>query len=332
MEENTFPPVLKSLINSINAEGHLQSWQLNTTLDTYSLTLEWDRKAFCNNDDHKPSESVESWLENSTQTPGQTTALLNEDHNTDVSKEVKMQWINVKTLKRCDSQTRCVQNPSTVDNNYIEDDTELNVLNESDIPEAAMNENEVEYETQISIQGRRKPNPLIETQLCERNFNLKTRFNSSPGKYNGSHTASDSGQLTNDNRVKETRSMHFSKQDDDKKKAICSCGEAFSSRSLSISHLLSTCPVSLCFRVELEYNVQQVIDSWHGDEKVIGKAWWQSYKTNGFRDIGIELKDEKTEQLQALVNQFIDKTITQTLRDKKGNSFVLMAGLNDLED
>lgn len=331
MEENTFPPVLKSLINSINAEGHLESWQLNTTLEKYSLTLEWARSAFCNNDDHKASKS-DSRLENSAQKPDQTAALLNEDHDNDASKEVDMRenQENVKTTKRCDFQKRCVQRPRTDDN--IEEDIELNALNESEIPEAVMNENEVEYTTQLSVQGRRKPSTLNETQLCERNIYWKTQFNSSPGKYNGSHTASVSGQLTNDNRVTETHSMHFSKQDDNKKKAICSCGETFSSRSLSISHLLSTYPVSLCFRVELECNVQRVIDSWHGDDKVIGKSWWQSYKNNGFPEIEMELKDEKSEQLETLVNRFIERTITQTLRDKNGNSFVLMSGLSDLED
>ena len=75
-----------------------------------------------------------------------------------------------------------------------------------------------------------------------------------------------------------------------------------------------------------------MIDNWHGNEKVIAKAWWQSYKMNGFPDTGIELKDEKSKQLEGLVNQFIERTITQTLRDKNGNLFVLMEGLNDLED
>ncbi len=150
MEENTFPPVLKSLINSINAEGRLQSWKLNTTLEKYSLTLEWARSPFCNNDDDKPSKS-DSRPENSTQKPDQTTALLNEDHDKDASKEVDMRERNVKTIKRCDFQTTCVQSPRVVDNNYIEEDTELNVLNESDIPEAVMNENEVEYRGVASL-------------------------------------------------------------------------------------------------------------------------------------------------------------------------------------
>lgn len=75
-----------------------------------------------------------------------------------------------------------------------------------------------------------------------------------------------------------------------------------------------------------------MIDSLYGDQKVIGKAWWQSYKNNGFPDAVQELKDEKAEQLEALVNQFIESAFTQTLRDHNGNEFVLIAGLNHLDD
>lgn len=329
MDENTFPPVLKSLINSINAEGHLQSWQLNTTLEKYSLTLEWARAAFCNNDDHTALKS-DSRPDDLVQKPDRIIELPNAEYYKDVSNEASMRGNNVKTLKRCDFQTRCVQNPRAEDS--IEEEISLNAHSEIEVPEAVMTENEVEYKTQISAQGRRKLSPLNETQLCERNVKCKTRFTSPPRKDNRQHTATLSGTLTNNDKDTETHSMHFSKQDDVKKKANCSCGKTFISRSLSISHLLSTCPVSLCFRVELEYNVQRVIDSWHGDEKVIGKAWWQRYKNNGFAESETELKDEKSKQLGALVSRFIERAITQTLRDKKGNLFVLMAGLNDLED
>lgn len=324
MEENAFPPVLKNLINSINAEGHLQNWQLQTTLETYSLTLEWIRPASCNGTgDHKfkPLKS-DSRAENSAQTSDQTVAYLETDH--DHNKETNARGKSEKTEKGYDFRKSCVQSPKA--DNIVEEGTEFNAFSESAIPEAVMSENEVEYETQVSNQEKRQPKPSRKIQVCEPSFNRKTQFNLSPRKHGG-HTADVSGQV-----AKDTHSVPISKQDDHKKKAICSCGEAFTSRNLAISHLLSTCPVSLCFRIELECNIKPVIDSWYGDQKVIGKAWWQSYKNNGSPDAVQELKDEKAEQLEALVNQFIESAFTQTLRDHNGNEFVLIAGLNHLDD
>jgi len=75
-----------------------------------------------------------------------------------------------------------------------------------------------------------------------------------------------------------------------------------------------------------------VIDSWHGDQKVIGKAWWHSYKNNGFPDVVQELKAEKVEQLEVIVNKFIESAFTRPFRDRNGNEFVLIAGLNCLDD
>ena len=326
---NAFPPVLKNLINSINAEGRLRSWQLQTTLETYSLTLEWIRPASCKGiDDHKfKLIKSDSRTENlhSAQAFGQTATLLETDH--DYEMETNAQGKNGKTKN--EFAENCVQNPGT--DNIIEEDTELNALSESATPEAMMNENEVEYKTQVSSQEKRQRETSTEIQVCGPRFYRKTQFCLTPGNHRAP-IANVSGQVANGNSVTETHSVPYSKQDEHEKKAICSCGEIFTSRSSCISHLLSTCPVSICFRIELECNMQRVIDSWHGDQKVIGKAWWQSYQSNGFPDSIQELKDEKAEQLKALVNQFIERACTQTLIDHNGNEFVLITGLNHLYD
>ena len=159
-------------------------------------------------------------------------------------------------------------------------------------------------------------------QRCRRNVNREI-FNLLPVKSNECHTAI----VTDEDKITETTSERFSKQDDYMKKVICSCGETFTAHQSSLSHLLSSCPVSLCFRIELNCNVQQVIDSWHGDEKIAGVSWWQDYKKNGFPDVQVELKDEKVERLSALINQFIERASTETLNDQNGSSFVLMTGL-----
>ena len=324
MEENAFPPVLKNLINSINAEGRLQSWQPQTTLETYSLTLEWIRPASCKEtEDHKFMNS-DSSAENSAQASDQTT-LLETDHDYDMAANTQRK--KGKTVKSYDFPTNCVQSPRT--DNITEERNELNAISESEIPEALMNENEVDYDTQVSRLEKRQPEPERKTLVSS--FKRKAQFNFSPRKQGG-HIADFSGQVANDNRVTEALSVPFSKQDDHKNQAICSCGEAFTSRNLSLSHLLSTCPVSLCFRVELECNIQRMIDSWHGDQRVIGKAWWQSYKDNGFPDALLKLKDEKAKQLEVIVNKFIESAFTRPLRDHNGNEFVLITGLNYLDD
>ena len=328
MEDTAFPSMLKNLINSINAEGRLQSWQLQTTLETYSLTLEWIRPASCKGTrDHefKPMKS-DSRAENSAQASDQTAKLLETNHDCDM--EANTQRTNgIKAVKSYNFPRNCVQSPRN--DNIIEEGNELNAISESETPEAVMNENEVEYDTQVSKLENRQPEPWRETQVSS--LKRKTQFNMSHRKHGG-HTTDFPGQVANDNRVAEAHCEPFSKQEDRKKQAICSCGEAFTSRNLSLSHLLSTCPVSLCFRVELDFNIKRVIDTWHGDQKVIGKAWWQSYKDNGFPDAVLELKDENAKQLEAIVNKFIENAFTRPLRDHNGNEFVLITGLNFLDD
>ena len=326
MEENTFPPVLMNLINTINAEGRLESWKLHSTLETHSLTLEWTRSAFCNID--LKSLQSDSTPENLAEKPDQTVGLNADCGEKYSSKGIYVTGRDAKTA-RFDFSTRCLR---TLENND-KGDCHLNTYSESEIPEAMTTENNAKYDTQISVQGR--PHSLSTTlnvtQVCQRNSNWKTPINLAPLEDNIYHTDYATDELA-DNRVTGTDSKPLIKQDSRKKKAICSCGELFSSRNSSVSHLLSSCPVSICFRIELECNVQRVIESWHGDQKVIGKAWWQSYKSSGFPDVTVELKDEIAKQLRELVNQFIERATTQTLKDQNGNAFVLISGLNDLED
>ena len=320
MEDIAFPAVLRNLINSINAEGRLQSWQLQTTLETYSLTLEWIRPASCNGISNHKFKLTKS---DSAQAPRQTATLVETDNDYDMKANTQGKNGNSSDFPR-----NCVQSPR--DDNNIKEGNELHVLSEREVPESVMTENEVKYETQVSNRKKRQPEPSTKTKISS--INGTTQFNFSPRKHR-SHTACVSDQVANNNnRVTETHSVSFSNHDEHKKKAICSCGEVFNSRKLSISHLLSTCPVSLCFRVELECNIQQVIDSWPGDQKVIGKAWWHSYKNNGFPDAVQELKHEKAEQLEVVVNKFIERAFTRLLRDHNGNEFVLIAGLNCLHD
>lgn len=125
MEDPAFPSMLKNLINSINAEGRLQSWQLQTTLETYSLTLEWIRPASCKGTrDHesKPMKS-DARAENSAQASDQTAKLLETDHDCDM--EANTQRTNgITAVKSYDFPRNCVQSPRN--DNIIEEGNELN--------------------------------------------------------------------------------------------------------------------------------------------------------------------------------------------------------------
>ena len=73
-----------------------------------------------------------------------------------------------------------------------------------------------------------------------------------------------------------------------------------------------------------------MIDGWHGDGKNAAEAWWQGYKKNGFPDEQLKLKDENIDCLSALMDNFIKKATTKTLKDQIGNYFAIITGLEEI--
>lgn len=322
MEEITLPPVLINLIHNINSQGHLKSWQLKSTLETHSLTFEWTRTTTCNINEYQ-SVGSDSTLQ-SLEKKSDQSVVSNEDCGDEYSSQATYVTEKDATCEHSDF-------PSGLQR-VLEDEVELYINNECETPEAMLTEDKIKYETQISFQGEpRKFSTMNKTQDCRRNSGCKAPIHSSPlenKRYFADHTTNELA----DQRISGTHSDPFLKQVSRKERALCSCGGVFSSRNSSVIHLLSTCPVSLCFRIELEYDIQQVLDSWHGDEKDIGMAWWQSYKTNGFPDATTALEEKQAKQLETLVSQFIQKAMSQKLKDHNGNVFVMMRGLKDLQD
>ncbi|CAH3193929.1 unnamed protein product [Porites evermanni] len=291
MEKSMFPPVLTSLIKSISTESQLYSWHLNSTLEAYSLTIEWARIRSIGkkeNVSQHPQQIVNE--ENSPQ----DTALFSTDCGMDAAADKDMDDnVLKKNLQREDIDVRCVVR------NAREDENETEVIidqGECDVPEAITTENKVDYKTQRSFQPG-------ENSKAYKRRDKRENFDFLPGKQTAFVAAEHEDGVTN------KISGCFSKPDDNIKKAICSCGETFSSRRSSLSHLLSNCPVSLCFRIDLECDVRQVIDGWHGDGKNAAEAWWQGYKKNGFPDEQLKLKDENIDCLSALMDNFIKKPL-----------------------
>ena len=330
MDNATFPPVLKNLIDFVNAEGRLQTWRLNSTLESYCLTIEWKKlsprqekgdlrnaQACCHSNDQETPKILKA--ETFTQ---KNPATKIDSYKNDLQESKDN--ILAKTNERSDFQTRFLQN-SKKDRESFGKDTEFDDHRRSESGKSTRMENKVKYETQVRTKERRKSmTSQWKTQVYKENVNRET-FNLSPDKAKEDQTSHGN------NAIAGTNSTCFqSKQVGHGRIVTCACGETFTSRHLPISHLLFHCPVSLCFRTELECNIQREIDSWHGDEKIIGKAWWQGFKRNGFPDVLLELKDKKVERLSALVNSFIERASSQTLKDQNGNLFVLMAGLKEL--
>lgn len=306
-----FPPVLTSLIKSISTESQLYSWHLNSTMEAYSLTIEWARIRSSGKKENVSQHSPQ--IVNEENSP-QDTALFSTDCGMDAAADKDMDDnVLKKNLQREDIDVRCVVNTR-------EDENKTKVIidqGECDTPEAITTENKVDYKTQRSLQPG-------ESSKAYKQRDKRENFDFLPGKQTTIVAAEHEDRVTN------KISGCFSKQDDNIKKAICSCRETFSSRRSSLSHLLNNCPVSLCFRIDLECDVRQVIDGWPGDEKNVGEAWWQGYMKNGSPDEQLKLKDENIDRLSALMEKFINITTKNTLKDQTGNYFAIITGLEEI--
>lgn len=116
MENATFPPVLKNLIDFVNAEGRLQTWRLNSTLESYCLTIEWKKlspkqekgdlrnaQACCHSNDQETPKILKA--ETFTQ---KTPAAKIDSYKNDLQESKDN--ILAKTNERSDFQTRFLQN------------------------------------------------------------------------------------------------------------------------------------------------------------------------------------------------------------------------------
>lgn len=307
-----FPPVLTSLIKSISTESQLYSWHLNSTMEAYSLTIEWARIRSSGKKENVSQHSQQ--IVNEENSP-QDTALFSTDCGMDAAADKEMDDnVLKKNLQREDIDVKCVVNTREEEENK----TEVIIdQGECDTPEAITTENKIDYKTQRSFQPG-------ENSKAYKRRDKREHFDFLPGKQTTIVAAEHEDGVTN------KISGCFSKQDDNIKKAICSCGETFPSRRSSLSHLLNSCPVSLCFRIDLECDVRQVIDGWHGDDKNAGEAWWQGYKKNGSPDEQLKLKDENIDRLSALMDNFINIATTKTLKDQTGNYFAIITGLEEI--
>lgn len=114
-------------------------------------------------------------------------------------------------------------------------------------------------------------------------------------------------------------------------KATCSCGEQFVFKERAIKHILFSCPISLCFRIDLDLRVHDVIDQWKDEEqRILGRKWWHAYKTSGVPDVMGTCPVTSVDQLEEMINSFIAKAGTNELLDQNQNRFVLIKGLEEL--
>lgn len=145
-----FPPVLTSLIKSISTESQLCSWHLNSTMEEYSLTIEWARIPSSGKKENVSHHSPQ--IVNEENSP-QDTALFSTDCGMDAAADKEMDDnVLKKNVQREDIEVRCVVNTR-------EDENKTEVIidqGECDTPEAITTENKVDYKTQRSFQpGKR---------------------------------------------------------------------------------------------------------------------------------------------------------------------------------
>ena len=144
-----FPPVLTSLIKSISTESQLYSWHLNSTMEAYSLTIEWARIRSSGKKENVSQHSPQ--IVNEENSP-QDTALFSTDCGMDAAADKEMDDnVLKKNLQREDIDVRCVVR------NAREDENKTEVIidqGECDTPQAITTENKVDYKTQRSFQPR----------------------------------------------------------------------------------------------------------------------------------------------------------------------------------
>ena len=115
------------------------------------------------------------------------------------------------------------------------------------------------------------------------------------------------------------------------KTAKCSCGKTFYVKEDAISHVMFNCPLSLCFRIELDIKVNRIIDKWKSEvARISGRKWWHLYKTSGFPSANISFPEHASDDIELVINEFIHNSCNKKLFDKNGNCFVLINGLKDL--
>ena len=106
MEKSMFPPVLTSLIKSISTESQLYSWHLNSTMEAYSLTIEWARIRSSGKKENVSQHSPQ--IENKENSP-QDMALFSTDCGMDAAADKEMDDnVLKKNLQREDIDVRCV--------------------------------------------------------------------------------------------------------------------------------------------------------------------------------------------------------------------------------
>ena len=180
-----FPPVLTSLIKSISTESQLYSWHLNSTMEAYSLTIEWARirsSGKKENVSQHPQQIVNE--ENSPQ----DTALFSNDCGMDAAADKDMDDnVLKKNLQREDIDVRCVVR------NAREDENETEVIidqGECDVPEAITTENKVDYKTQRSFQPG-------ENSKASKRRHKREHFDFLPGKHTTIVAAEHEDGVTN---------------------------------------------------------------------------------------------------------------------------------------
>ena len=94
------------------------------------------------------------------------------------------------------------------------------------------------------------------------------------------------------------------------KRAKCCCGKRFAKKEEAVRHVLSECPINVCFRVYLDIKVNRLIDRWENEaNRIMGRAWWQMYRTGFFPNV--DKRSPVLREIQNVINEFIQKVSSE---------------------
>lgn len=299
------PNGLADVLSSLGISGIPSSWNLNVTESSYSLNLLWHRdnarernnkdgKILCKYSDSKDKKDFTFGDENAEEIDVLT--FKNGEHMAYSESAVKS-FLNQRRINdEISTDSEMYKKGNNVYENSIF--TDQNTENGRKCKESGiLHENQIGELEEAHHEGEYQPSPS------------NSNFGDNSLVYNGLHDNSR---------------FHGSK-------ATCSCGGQFIFKERAIKHILFSCPVSLCFRVDLDLRIHDVIDKWQDEEqRILGRKWWHSYKTSGVPDIMGTYPVTSVDDLEGIINNFIAKAGTNELLDQNQNRFVLMKGLEEL--
>lgn len=291
-----FSEDIRETLKSFELYNDPSSWKIENFENSLVLTMVWHKT--------KQADSVSAPVLSSCDSRPLTADEGRKFENEDERQKISTSESKEKIKPRCHKQIR-----KRINNFEVNGDKSVETL-------ISIN-NEEDDKINCKLDGSKTVTPTI----CGQNFGSS--------KKNSSQACALRTQGKDFQNTPRSRCCYGNMVGD--KTARCSCGEVFVVKENAIRHLMFNCPVSLCFRTELDIKVNSIIDRWKSEgRRISGRKWWQLYKTSGSPNANMSFPEHALDDIEDVIKKFIDNSCRKKLLDNKGTQFVLIEGLEDL--